>query len=78
MPLEWQKKFNLFCVAELGLSHSMDQTGYLRPSNMDKEFKNLFYTGCSTVPGIGLPMAIISSRLTTERVIGEKITPVYE
>ena len=77
-PVEWQKKFNLFCGAALGLSHSMDQTGYLRPSNMDKEFKNLFYTGCSTVPGIGLPMDIISSRLTTERVIGEKITPIYE
>ena len=76
-PVDWQKKFNLYKGAALGLSHSMNQTGYLRPSNVDKEFKNLFYTGSSTQPGIGLPMAIISSRLTTERVIGSKIAPIY-
>lgn len=76
-PHEWENEFGLFKGAALGLSHSMYQTGILRPKNKDEIFSNLFYTGSSTVPGIGLPMAIISSRLTTERVTGESIQPYY-
>jgi len=41
---------------------------YLRPSNRDEIFDNLFYTGSSTLPGTGIPMAIISSKLVTERI----------
>ncbi|MEG1615613.1 MAG: oleate hydratase [Bacteroidales bacterium] len=76
-PENWRDNFNLYMGAALGLSHTMKQTGALRPANKDEMFINLFYTGSSTVPGIGLPMTIISSRLTTERIIGEPITPVY-
>lgn len=76
-PESWQDRYNLYSGAALGLSHSMQQTGGLRPSNKDEKFVNLYYTGSSTVPGIGLPMAIISSRLTAERVIGQRIEPVY-
>jgi phytoene dehydrogenase-like protein len=53
----------------LGLSHHMMQIGAFRPSNKDEDFENVFYVGASTVPGAGLPMAVISSKLTTERVI---------
>lgn len=68
-PTDWQQQYNLYMGAGLGLNHDLLQTGYLRPRNNDEEFHNLFYTGASTVPGIGLPMAIISSRLSTERII---------
>lgn len=67
-PIEWMDKFNLHRGSGLGLGHNMKQMGYLRPSNRDEKFENLFYTGSSTLPGTGIPMAIISSKLVTERI----------
>ena len=67
-PMEWQNYFNLHRGSGLGLSHSMMQIGALRPSNFDEKFDNVFYVGASTLPGAGLPMAIISSKLAFERI----------
>lgn len=67
-PADWQKRFNLYMGSGLGLSHNLMQIGAFRPSNKDEKFKNLFYVGASTVPGAGLPMAVISSKLAYERV----------
>lgn len=67
-PLEWQNQFNLHRGSGLGLSHSMNQIGAYRPANFDEQFKNVFYVGASTIPGAGLPMAIISSKLVCQRI----------
>jgi len=67
-PVEWRDKFNLPRGSGLGLGHNMMQMGYLRPSNKDEKFENMFYTGSSTLPGTGIPMAVISSKLVTERI----------
>lgn len=67
-PEDWEKQFNLYKGAGLGLSHSMLQIGAFRPKNYDEKFINTFYVGASTVPGAGLPMAVISSKLVTERI----------
>ncbi|MFA9390444.1 MAG: phytoene desaturase family protein [Prolixibacteraceae bacterium] len=67
-PEDWQSQFNLHRGSGLGLSHSLWQIGGLRPKNYDEIFKNTFYTGASTIPGAGLPMAIISSKLAAKRV----------
>lgn len=68
-PQDWQDQFNLYKGSGLGLSHSMWQIGAFRPANFDEKFKNVFYVGASTIPGAGLPMAIISSKLAYERII---------
>jgi phytoene desaturase len=67
-PKDWQEQFNLYKGAGLGLSHSMLQIGAFRPKNYDEEFSNVFYVGASTIPGAGLPMAVISSKLVVERI----------
>lgn len=67
-PEDWQNRFNLYMGSGLGLSHNLMQIGAFRPSNKDEKFKNLFYVGASTVPGAGLPMAVISSKLAFERI----------
>lgn len=69
-PLEWQNKFNLYRGSGLGLSHHLLQIGAFRPKNYDEIFKNTFYVGASTHPGAGIPMAVISSKLAVERVVG--------
>ncbi|HBE43662.1 MAG TPA: phytoene desaturase [Bacteroidales bacterium] len=67
-PVDWQDQFNLHRGSGLGLSHKMMQIGGFRPKNHDEIFKNVFYVGASTIPGTGLPMVIISSKLTYERI----------
>jgi phytoene desaturase len=67
-PADWQDQFNLHRGSGLGLSHKMLQIGGFRPKNFDEEFNNVFYVGASTIPGTGLPMVIISSKLTVERI----------
>ena len=68
-PIEWQNRFNLHRGSGLGLSHNMNQIGAFRPANFDEQYKNVFYVGASTIPGAGLPMAIISSKLAFERIV---------
>jgi len=67
-PFDWQEQFNLHRGSGLGLSHKMMQIGGFRPKNFNEVFKNVFYVGASTIPGGGLPMAVIGSRLVTERI----------
>jgi len=67
-PVEWQNQFNLHRGSGLGLSHSMNQIGAFRPANFDEKYKNVFYVGASTIPGAGLPMSIISSKLAFNRI----------
>jgi len=67
-PVEWEKTFNLYKGSGLGLAHDLNQIGGFRPKNYDELFGNVFYVGASTIPGTGLPMTVISSRLVTERI----------
>jgi phytoene desaturase len=68
-PRDWQSGFNLAKGAAFGLSHNVWQVGYLRPHNRHDRYRNLYFVGASTHPGTGLPMVLLSARLTTERVV---------
>lgn len=70
-PLEWQEQFNLVKGAAFGLSHNFMQVGYLRPRNRHARYKNLYFAGASTHPGTGLPIVLLSAKLTTERILLE-------
>ena len=67
-PVEWGDAFNLYKGSGLGLGHDLNQIGSFRPKNFDEKFGNVFYVGASTLPGTGLPMAVISSKLVVERI----------
>lgn len=67
-PFSWQDAFDLYKGSGLGLGHKLTQMAALRPKNQDEKFKNVFYTGASTIPGTGLPMVVISSKLTVEQI----------
>jgi len=70
-PKIWKEKFNLAKGAAFGLSHNFWQVGYLRPHNRHTKYKNLYFAGASTHPGTGLPIVLLSARLTTERILKE-------
>jgi phytoene desaturase len=68
-PVEWRDQFNLYQGSGLGLAHGLNQVGGLRPANKDELFSNLYYVGASTLPGTGLPIVVISSKLAVERIM---------
>ncbi len=70
-PKEWKNRFNLEKGAAFGLSHNFWQVGFLRPQNRHSQYKNLYFAGASTHPGTGLPIVLLSARLTTERILKE-------
>lgn len=70
-PQDWQTRYNLAKGAAFSLSHNFMQVGYLRPQNRHARYRNLYFCGGSTHPGTGLPLVLISARLTTERILQE-------
>jgi phytoene dehydrogenase-like protein len=70
-PKVWKERFNLVNGSAFGLSHNFTQVGYLRPQNRHKQYKNLYFTGASTHPGTGLPIVLLSAKLTTQRILKE-------
>jgi phytoene desaturase len=70
-PETWHDMFNLEKGSAFGLSHNFLQVGYLRPQNRHAHLKNLYFVGASTHPGTGLPIVLLSARLTTERILHE-------
>jgi phytoene desaturase len=71
-PPEYLKSLNLAKGAAFGLSHNFLQVGYLRPHNRHPRYQNLYFAGASTHPGTGLPIVLLSARLTTERILKEQ------
>ncbi len=58
----------------LGPAHTLKQSAFFRAGNMSKKVKGLYYTGSSTIPGIGLPMCLISAELLVKRLRGDTTT----
>jgi len=67
-PEDWEQNFGLWRGSGFGPSLKLNQIGGFRTKNYDEKFQNLFYCGASTIPGNGIPMVIISSKLACERI----------
>ncbi|MFY7862215.1 MAG: phytoene desaturase, partial [Chitinophagales bacterium] len=46
-----------------GLANTLMQTAFLKPKMKNKKLRNLLYTGQLTVPGPGVPPALISGKI---------------
>jgi phytoene desaturase len=69
-PDKWEKACNITRGSVFGsLAHNLMQMGYFRPHNRHSKYRNLFFTGGSTHPGNGIPNVLISSKLTSERIL---------
>lgn len=71
-PGDFAADFNAFKGNSLGLAHTLVQSGPFRPRNISKKVKDLYYAGATTLPGIGLPMCLISAELVVKRIRGDK------
>jgi len=71
-PGTWESVYNVSRGSVFGsLNHSLLQMGYFRPHNRHPKYKNLYFTGGSTHPGNGIPLVLLSSKLTSERILKE-------
>ncbi len=61
--------YNAFKGNAYGLANTILQTANLKPSILNKNVKNLFYTGQLTVPGPGVPPSLISGQVVAEELI---------
>lgn len=55
-----------------GESHILGQSALFRTKNKSRKLSNLYYVGAGTLPGIGLPMCLISAEQTYKRIKGIK------
>ncbi len=70
-PPAWQKRYNLMKGSTHGLCHNLTQLGYFRPRNRHSRYHNLYFTGASTHPGTGMPTAMVSGRLSAQRILDD-------
>ncbi len=51
-----------------GLANTLRQTAILKPSMVNKNVSNLYYTGQLTVPGPGVPPSLISGQVVADQI----------
>jgi len=66
-PRDWEAQ-GLERGTPFALAHRFFQTGPFRPANTDRRIPGVVFTGMGTVPGVGIPMVLISGRLAADRV----------
>ncbi|WP_082096017.1 phytoene desaturase family protein [Demequina flava] len=69
-PHYFASELNAWQGGALGLEHSLRQSAMFRPANVSGAVPNLLYAGSSTVPGIGVPICLISAELVAKRLLG--------
>lgn len=60
--------YNAYKGNAYGMANTLLQTAFLRPKLKSKKVKNLYFTGQLTVPGPGVPPALISGKLVSELI----------
>jgi phytoene desaturase len=68
---DFKKDYNSFGGNAYGLANTLFQTAFLRPKLRSNKVKNLFFTGQLTVPGPGVPPALISGKLVTDLILND-------
>jgi phytoene desaturase len=66
---DFRADYHSFKGNAYGLANTLKQTAFLKPAMRAKKVKNLIYTGQLTVPGPGVPPAIISGQVAAKEAI---------
>nr|WP_251858547.1 phytoene desaturase family protein [Herbiconiux sp. L3-i23] len=70
-PADLEADLGAWMGSALGPAHTLRQSAFFRAGNVSKRVDGLYYAGGSTIPGIGLPMCLISAELVVKRVAGD-------
>ena len=69
---DFSSHYHSFRGSALGLAHTLNQTAVFRPANRSRKIRNLFYAGGNTLPGVGVPMCLISADLACRRILNSR------
>jgi phytoene desaturase len=65
---DFEEVYNSYKGNAYGMANTLLQTAFLRPKLKSKKVENLYFTGQLTVPGPGVPPALISGKLVSELI----------
>jgi phytoene desaturase len=65
---DFEEVYNSYKGNAYGMANTLLQTAFLRPKLKSKKVENLYFTGQLTVPGPGVPPALISGKLVAELI----------
>ncbi|HEY0561654.1 MAG TPA: phytoene desaturase family protein [Frankiaceae bacterium] len=68
-PADWRAR-GMAAGAPFAAAHSFFQTGPFRAANLPRTVDGVVFAGSGTVPGVGVPMVLLSGRLAAERILG--------
>jgi phytoene desaturase len=66
---DFKERYNSYKGNAYGMANTLTQTAFLRPNLRSKKVSDLYFTGQLTVPGPGVPPALISGKLVSELII---------
>ncbi|SER97405.1 phytoene desaturase [Propionibacterium cyclohexanicum] len=70
-PADFSSQFNSWHAGMLGPAHTLRQSAFLRARNASRKVDNLYYAGASALPGVGLPMCLISAEIVLKLIRGD-------
>jgi phytoene desaturase len=70
-PGDFAAELNAWQGGALGPAHVLRQSAFFRSGNASRRVRGLVYAGSSTIPGIGLPMCLISAEIALKRLSGD-------
>lgn len=67
-PADFAEQYNSWSGGAVGPAHTLRQSAFFRGRNQSRTLSNLFYAGGTTVPGVGVPMCLISAHSVLTRM----------
>ncbi|RSZ63909.1 phytoene desaturase [Corynebacterium hylobatis] len=70
-PADFAERYHAWRGGSIGPGHSLRQSAFLRGRNASRKVDGLYYAGATTVPGVGVPMCLISAENVLKRLRGD-------
>jgi 1-hydroxy-2-isopentenylcarotenoid 3,4-desaturase len=70
-PAHFATELSAWRGGALGMEHTLRQSAFWRPGVVSPRVDGLYHAGSGTIPGVGLPMCLISAELVAKRLLGE-------
>lgn len=71
-PGDFEEDLHAWRGAMLGPAHTLAQSAFFRTPNASRRVAGLYLAGAGTIPGIGLPMCLISAEILRDRILAEQ------
>ncbi|MDK4330653.1 phytoene desaturase family protein [Corynebacterium accolens] len=67
-PADFAERYHSWSGGALGPAHTLFQSAFFRGRNASRKVTGLYYAGATTVPGVGVPMCLISAENIIKRL----------